>query len=414
VTSAWVSTINNSAVTAQNFSYTFNAPDLLQNNPANDSQPLFDKIVFRAQDNSNGNSYNTTVPYTEWRRGLTQIANGVATGIFGNDTDLTTTTFVQNSQPITVAGEWFNPGSVSLMLDGTTNLGILTTDSTGLFNITLQVPTIVAGQHMLTIKDNASSFCINETCLPVVTNDYDGQWHTSPFNITLTPDYNINETYYSINSGQVFSVTANGQPSITSDGSNNTLEYWSAWNVYGTGNMNLTHVTLTGIKLDTIPPQGSILINDGASTTSSSDVALTVTATDAVSGASQMRFSNDNASWDQSQWIPYANSQNWQLASGDGVKTVYCQIKDNAGLITTVNRSINFSTPLPAQTLSPSVSTPTPTQTPVQTPAPSPTTLPTPQASPVAVIPELSIQMFFILTALATLLFAVAYKRKHL
>ncbi len=93
------------------------------------------------------------------------------------------------------------------------------------------------------------------------------KWHTSPFNITLTPDYNVNETYYSINSGQVFSVTANGQPSITSDGSNNTLEYWSAWNVYGTGNMNLTHVTLTGIQLDTIPPQGSILINNGATTT---------------------------------------------------------------------------------------------------------------------------------------------------
>lgn len=414
VTSAWVSIVNNSPMATQNFGYSFSAPDLLQNNPVGDSQPLFDNLIFRAQDNSNGKSYDTTIPYTEWRRGLTQIANAVATGIYGNNTDLSTTAFIQNSQSITVAGEWVNPGNVSLILDGTTDLGLATTDSNGFFNTTLQVPIMVAGQHILTLNDNTSSFCLSITRLPAIANEYDGKWHTSPFNITLTPDYNVDEIYYSVNSGQVFSVTANGQPSITSDGNNNTLEYWSTWNVYGTGNMNLTHVTLTGIQLDTIPPQGSISINNGATTTSSSAVVLTISAMDSVSGVSQMRFANDNDSWDQSQWATYANSQNWQLTNGDGTKTVYCQIKDNAGLITTSNSSITLSTPLPTQTLTYSISTPSPPVTPSKTPTPTFTTSPTPQPSPDAAVPELSFQMVLILTALATLLVAVAYKRKKI
>ena len=416
VTSKWVSIINNSSIAAQNFSYSFNAPDLLQNNPSKDSQPLFDKLIFRTQDNGNGNSYNTTTPYTELRRGLTQVAGAVATGIYGNNSDLLTTAFVQNSQPITVAGDWFNPGNVSLMLDGTMNLGNAATDLTGLFNTTIQVPSVLAGQHTLNIDDNTSHFSIYITREPLVTNDYDGKWHTSPFNITLTPDYNISETYYSINGGQVFNVTANGQPSITSDSNNDTLEYWSNWNVYGTGNINLTHITLTGIQLDTIQPQASILINDGATTTSSNSIALTITANDDISGISQMRFSNDNSSWGQSQWTPFATSQDWQLTNGNGLKTVYCQIENSAGLVTTVSSSTTLTVTTSIPILPPSIVTPVPTQMPQQTPkvTPAPTASPTLQPSPVGIVPELSIQMFLILAAIATLLFAVIYKRKHL
>ena len=72
-------------------------------------------------------------------------------------------------------------------------------------------------------------------------------WHTSDITINLTPDYAVNETFYSINGGTNFNVTANGDPTITTEGSNNTLEYWSTWNVYGSGLNELPHVTVTGI-----------------------------------------------------------------------------------------------------------------------------------------------------------------------
>ena len=164
------------------------------------------------------------------------------------------------------------------------------------------------------------------------------------------------QTYYRINNGLIQNVSASGQPVITTEGSNNTLEYWSTWDIYGTGLMELPHATLTGIQVQTSPPNGSLQIDGGAMTISSNTATLTINASDSLSGISQIRFSNDGT-WNQSSWQPYTSSVNWQLTSGDGVKTVYCQIIDNAGLTATFNSSINVVT--------------------VQTP-PSPTPTPTP------------------------------------
>ena len=81
-----------------------------------------------------------------------------------------------------------------------------------------------------------------------------------------------------------------------------------------------------------LAPTGSIRINNGASYTRSNSVTLTLTATDAASGVFQVRFSNDGV-WDTEQWETPASTKSWLLTSGDGSKTVYCQIKDNVGLI---------------------------------------------------------------------------------
>jgi cell division septation protein DedD len=413
----WVPIANNVPTTSlQNFTYNFTAPDIQKNSPTGDNQLLSDKIVFHAIDNSNGNSYNTTIPYTEWRRGLAQIGNTTATGLYGNNTDLSTKVFVQNGQSIAVAGEWFNPGIASLLWDTTTNLGTAPIDQTGVLNATVIVPTTTAGQHMLTIYDGASNFCVNLTRLPLVTNDYDGLWHTSDLTINLTADYSVTETYYRINNGPAQTVSAKGEPVITSEGSNNILEYWSKWNVYGTGTMELPHVTLTGIELDITPPQGSMQINNGDTSTSSTTVTLSVSATDSVSGVSQMRFSN-YGTWDQSTWEPYAGTVNWQLTGGDGVKTVYCQIQDNAGLLTNLNSSIILSSQQP-MSISSSLTTTNPSPAPSSSPSatstssPSTSNSPSPEPSEVPQVPELSISMVVSLLALSTFAFAVNYKRK--
>ncbi|MGD0644041.1 MAG: hypothetical protein ABSA75_03955 [Candidatus Bathyarchaeia archaeon] len=421
VTSAWIPLIDNlTTASTQNFTYTFNAPDLQQNNQPGDNQPRCDNIVFKAQDNSNGNSYNTLIPYTEWRRGLTQLGNTTADGLYGNNTNLATNTFVQNNQAIIISGNWFSPGTASLLWDNTTDLGTATIDETGFFNATILVPTTSAGQHTITINDGDSNFCVSLTRLPTLSNDYDGLWHTTNFTINLTPDYNISETYYSINNGPVSNVTANGQPIITTEGSNNTLEYWGTWDIYGTGTMELPHILLTGIELDKTPPQGSIQINNGETSTSSSTINLTVNANDSVSGISQMRFSNDGI-WDHTTWEPYINTINWQLTDGDGAKTVYCQIQDNADIITTLSNSIILDTTqtmssLSSLTTSNPSTTPSPTDTlrPSATPSPSPS--PSKSLSPelpeATQVPELSIQIILVLLVLSTILFAVYCKRK--
>jgi len=79
--------------------------------------------------------------------------------------------------------------------------------------------------------------------------DYDGMTHTSDFKVnlsTLNALGGIGDIYYRINNAATRSVNVDGQPQITTEGVNNTLEYWS---VDKTGIEEIPHRILTGIKL---------------------------------------------------------------------------------------------------------------------------------------------------------------------
>jgi len=182
---------------------------------------------------------------------------------------------------------------------------------------------------------------------PVTVNDYVGAWYVADFTINLTAtDYGsgVTENYYRINNGSIQSVSTHGQPRITTESANNTLEYWSVDNA---GNEELPHKILTGIKLDKTAPAGSIMINNGDAYTNSTSATLTLTATDAASGVYQVRFSNDGV-WDTEPWEAITTTKAWILPSGDGTKTVYYQIKDNAGLISeTYSNTIMLDTTKP-------------------------------------------------------------------
>ena len=371
INSSWIPIISNLATPNQDFTYQTTAPDLMQNNNPGDDQTLSDVIVFQAIDNNNSQAYNTTIPYTEYRRGLTQFGASTPQGLYGNNTDLTTSVFVQTDETLPIVGRWFSPGNASLLWDNT-NLGNITIDETGLFNTTVTVPVTSVGQHTFTISDATTDFCITLTREPIVANDYWDTWHTSDFTITLTPDCAVEETYYKINGGITYNLSTNGQPIITTSSTSNTLEYWTAWNP-GTGTIENTHKTITGIKLDKTSPTGTITTTQ--TTTSSNTITLRLSASDTASGVTQMRFSNDGSSW--SSWEQYATTKTWVLPSGDGQKTVYVQFIDNAGLTSTYSCTITLDTPEPTPTQT--------TQIPTQTPNPTPSTTTTPTPSKMAI-----------------------------
>jgi len=186
-----------------------------------------------------------------------------------------------------------------------------------------------------------------DTDPPSTNNDYDGLWHTSDFTITLIAADNgsgVAKTYYRINEGPTKSIDVDGQPLITIEGFNNTLEFWSRDNA---DIEELPHNLLTGIKLDKTPPTGSIEINNGSAYTTLRSVTLTINAIDAMSGVYRVRYSNDGV-WDTEPWeIPLPNKA-WTLTAGDGTKTVYYQIRDNAGLISeTYSDTITLDTTAP-------------------------------------------------------------------
>ncbi len=389
LTSIWTQVGNNYPTQNSSFTLNLTAPDLMQNNPAGDNPAAYDNIVFRAQDNSK--ACNSTTPYTEYRRGISQIGAATATGLFGNNTNLERSLFVQNGQVLTITGNYFPPSNVSLWWDDATSLGITTVDPSSMFSMNIQVPVTPAGQHRLTLNDGSSIFCINLTRIPKLTDNYTDSWSTQDFTIKLIADYPVVETYYKINNGATLTLTSNGQPLITSEGSNNTLEYWSAWNISGSANMNLTNVYAQGIKLDKTPPSGTVTTT---ATTSTTSITLTLTAVDATSGLDQMCFSNDDVTW--SSWEPYATLKNWELTSGDGEKTVIAKFMDSSGLTATAFCTVTLQSiqPSPTATATQS-STVAPTQVPTTTPTTAPINHPTqnPTASPDATpdIPELQV-----------------------
>ncbi len=75
-------------------------------------------------------------------------------------------------------------------------------------------------------------------------------------------------------------------------------------------------------------PTGSISINNGSAYTNSTSVTLNLTSTDPEADPIEMRLSNDNQTW--LPWEPAAATKPWTLISGDGVKTVYYQLRDDS------------------------------------------------------------------------------------
>jgi alpha-tubulin suppressor-like RCC1 family protein len=94
------------------------------------------------------------------------------------------------------------------------------------------------------------------------------------------------------------------------------------------GNANLQPYSAT-ITLDTMAPTGTVSINDGAASTTTTAVTLTLSATDKGSTVSSMQFSNDGITW--SAWESYATSKAWTLTTAPGLKTVRARFMDAAG-----------------------------------------------------------------------------------
>jgi parallel beta-helix repeat protein len=93
---------------------------------------------------------------------------------------------------------------------------------------------------------------------PITTHDYNNLWKNRDFTILLSATDDLSgvaETHYRINNGIAKSISSDGQPTITIENGNNTLEYWS---VDRDENEETPHKILAGIKLDKSSPKASI------------------------------------------------------------------------------------------------------------------------------------------------------------
>jgi len=85
------------------------------------------------------------------------------------------------------------------------------------------------------------------------------------------------------------------------------------------------------VGVDTTPPTGTIVINDGDDLTGTRTVNLTLSADD-MYGVPSMMLSED-VNFTGALWQPFISSWKWTLTFGDGLKTVYVKYRDANGWV---------------------------------------------------------------------------------
>ena len=194
----------------------------------------------------------------------------------------------------------------------------------------------------------------------------------NPQNTTYTVSTDIPLTFTSDASAVWIGYSLNGQPNVTIT-ENTTLpslvDGWHSVVVYVNSTSCESQASVVRcFTVDTTAPTGSIMINDGAVSTLSTQVMLSLSAEDATSGVAQMRFFYYN----YSDWEDYSASKFWVFNTGDGYKYIYVQFRDNAGLLSSPYRDdIFLGTAPPSDTTVPSAPV---MVTPEEPPKPTPNT----------------------------------------
>ncbi len=162
---------------------------------------------------------------------------------------------------------------------------------------------------------------------------------------------------YSASTSVTLTLSANGVTEMCFSNNGTTYTDWGAYStskawvltdglgpktVYFKTRCELSEAApISGTITYTLPPTGlSVTINSGAAETNATGVTLSLSAT----GATEMCFSNDGATW--SAWEPFATSKQWTLPDEAGAKIVY--FKSRNGTIeaaTPVSDTITYTPP---------------------------------------------------------------------
>jgi hypothetical protein len=103
----------------------------------------------------------------------------------------------------------------------------------------------------------------------------------------------------------------------------------------------------TNITVDTTPPEAELTIAEGNEYITELLVTVELVAQDETSGVSQMRMSNTD-DFSGVSWSAYQTMTSWTFPEGEGMKTLYVQVMDEAGLIRALDASVILDTTAPS------------------------------------------------------------------
>jgi hypothetical protein len=101
------------------------------------------------------------------------------------------------------------------------------------------------------------------------------------------------------------------------------------------------------ITVDTTPPEAELIIAEGKEYITELLVTVELVAQDATSGVSQMRMSNAD-DFTGVSWSAYQAMTSWTFPEGEGMKTLYVQVMDEAGLMRALDASVILDTTAPS------------------------------------------------------------------
>jgi hypothetical protein len=112
---------------------------------------------------------------------------------------------------------------------------------------------------------------------------------------------------------------------------------------------NISNLEKPGVGItfmyDIKPPESSLLINNNSQFTNSTNVLLSLAATDSGSGVSKVAYSENRIEW--SSWEKFNKTRHLNLSNGDGEKVIYFMVKDRANNSAITQNSIVLDTTPP-------------------------------------------------------------------
>jgi hypothetical protein len=181
---------------------------------------------------------------------------------------------------------------------------------------------------------------------PTITDDYvnDSIWVNTDQTVTLTPSdatSGIKEVKYCEGAGCTPNIPLSSPYRLSYTIDQDTIVRYQAWDNAD----NPSTIGEYNVKLDKTNPTATIVINDGATYTNSLQVTLTLTYEDALSGVKECRYGN--VALLTTTWETCVATKSWTLSEGDGTKTVYYEVKDNAGNVQQTSDTIFLDTVKP-------------------------------------------------------------------
>ena len=116
---------------------------------------------------------------------------------------------------------------------------------------------------------------------------------------------------------------------------------------------NLSSAVTGTITYDSTAPTGTLTFHNLTTYSTTTNIQLDLTCSDAGTGCSQMQFSNDGTTWLPVSPASWSSTYAWTLPNGDGTKTVYVRFKDGAGnwSSTVISKSVILDATVPTGTI---------------------------------------------------------------